>query len=101
MNELNYYILFNPELKNLNINTIKKLYNNDLKLNNEFIKKNDVENIKVISFETFFLKYPDFKLINISSLIEWYNMNKNIKNKYKFNSSSSNNTINFTTNNND
>lgn len=55
MNELNYYVLFNPELKNLNINTLKKLYNNDLKLNEE-----NEENLKVISLKSFFKKYPNF-----------------------------------------
>ena len=77
MNELNYYLLFNPELKNLNINTIKKLYNNDLKLNEE----ND-KNLKVISLESFFKKYPNYnkKNLNIQELVYWHNENllKNI-----------------------
>ena len=77
MNELNYYVLFNPELKNLNINTLKKLYNNDLKLNEE-----NEKNLKVISIESFFKNYPNFnkKNLNIQELVDWHmeNLVKNI-----------------------
>ena len=53
MDNLKYYILFNPELKNCNIQDIKKNYMNDIN-NNE----------KLTSFDSFFKRYPEFNIEN-------------------------------------
>jgi hypothetical protein len=62
MNELKYYLLFNPELKKFNLTYIKKQYIEDLNNNN------------VVSINTFFKKYKDFD-INI-----YKKFNKEIEN---------------------
>ena len=51
MNELKYYLLFNPELKNLDINELKKKYIDNLKTNEQ-----------IISIDSFFKKYPNFNI---------------------------------------
>ena len=50
-NNINIFLLFNPELKTLNINEIKNIYN-----------KNLITNELVYSFDSFFKKYPDFSI---------------------------------------
>jgi len=63
MNNINLYLLFNPELKKLNKILLKKEYINDLKTNN-----------RITSIEIFFKKYPNF---NIKKYVE---LNPSLKN---------------------
>jgi glycosyltransferase involved in cell wall biosynthesis len=53
MNDINIFLLFNPELKRLNINELKSLYLTNLKTNE-----------LVFSINSFFEKYPNFSLDN-------------------------------------
>ena len=66
MNELKYYLLFNPELKNLDIHELKKKYIDNLKTNEQ-----------VTSIDSFFKKYPKFD-INIYK--KFNNIQSNISN---------------------
>lgn len=52
MNEFKYYLLFNPELKNLNRIELRNSYLKDIETNN-----------RITSIESFFKKYPTFNII--------------------------------------
>jgi glycosyltransferase involved in cell wall biosynthesis len=51
MNEFKYYLLFNPELRNLNRLELKNSYLKDIETNN-----------RITSIESFFKKYPKFDI---------------------------------------
>jgi capsid protein len=51
MNDIKYYLLFNPQLYSLNRIDLLKEYQNDLLTNN-----------RVTSIKSFFIKYPNFDI---------------------------------------
>ena len=64
MNTLRYYLLFNPDLKKLNMSELKESYSNSL-----------IDNLRITSIDSFFKKYKDFD-INL-----YKKLNKEIENK--------------------
>jgi len=74
MNELQIYLLFNPEKKNLNINELKYNLHNDKVNNNKIIKSFVASDFSKLSFaitlpefvvysiESFFKKFPNFNI---------------------------------------
>lgn len=66
MDNLKYYLLFNPELKKLNMKELKENYLDDMKTNN-----------RVTSVESFFKKYKDF------NIDEYKKLNDQLKNSSK------------------
>jgi len=85
-NNIKYYLLFNPDLKKLNINQLKESYINDLKTNN-----------RITSINSFFKKYPDFNINDykkdnftmIETLVD-YHLNNNNKNDNNNNNNTTN-----------
>lgn len=96
MNDIKYFIHFNPQFKNLNISEIKKKFNENLKTN-EFI----------YSVDTFFKKYPSFSIneyknktnqvknMNITDTLLYFHTIDNINNTNNINITNSVNIINY------
>ena len=72
MNEINNFLLFNPEYKNANINLIKKIYN-------EYVRDG-----KVVSIPSFLKTYPEFDINNpkmsLNDLVDYHYQKLNEKN---------------------
>lgn len=96
-NNINIFLLFNPELKTLNINEIKNIYN-----------KNLITNELVYSFDSFFKKYPDFSiekykdsninikhLSTINILVDYHRKKNEVINNIKINNNQYNMEINI------